>query len=255
MSPQLAEILQDALNFTRYAASPFVLNSRPDSIRLWLSALREQLACLIAKVDLVIEGASHLPDGDTWTDEERVLSHEWVRRHYPSETASTQAALRLAWRDGQRLRNAHPDSPRASSGTQFERLTLEALGKLLPADDKNAGWTRSAQQFLQALPAGRRFRYLDVNRSVIREVFLKHGVFAARSPRDIPNSACEAVEELLNHAEEADEYKDLYRDAARDLSRVRQALNIPNDEIGIAGGIALILETITNLKRSQQTEG
>ncbi len=253
MSPQLAEILQDALNFTRYAASPFVLNARPDSIKLWLDTLREQLACLIAKVDRAIEALSHLPDGDTWTDEERVLSHEWVKRHYPNETATTQAALRLAWRDGQRLRNAHPDSPRVSTGTQFERLTLEALRKLVVSDDKNAEWTRSVQEFLQALPAGRGFRYLDINRTEIRDVFLKHGVFPAQSPRDIPNSACEAVEELLNHAEEADEYKDLYRDAARDLSRIRQALNIPTDETGIVGGVGLILETIANLKRPQQT--
>ena len=48
MLPQLAEILQDALNFTRYAASPFVLNTRPDSIRQWLHALRDHLATLIA---------------------------------------------------------------------------------------------------------------------------------------------------------------------------------------------------------------
>ncbi|BCF95180.1 hypothetical protein [Paraburkholderia largidicola] len=189
MSPQLAEILQDTLNFTRYAASPFVLNARPDSISLWLEALREQLACLIAKVDRAIEAVSHLPDGDTWTDEERVLSHEWVRRHYPNETASTQAALRLAWRDGQRLRTAHPDSPRISSGTQFERLTLEALRKLVLSDDKNAEWTRSVHEFLQALPAGRGFRYLDVNRTMIRDVFLKYHVFPVQSPRDIPNSA------------------------------------------------------------------
>ncbi|TCG02014.1 hypothetical protein BZM27_54285 [Paraburkholderia steynii] len=103
MSPQLAEILQDALNFTRYVASPFVLNGRPDSIRLWLDAQREQRACLIAKVDRAMEAVALFPEGDTWTDEERVLSHEWVRRHYPNETASTQAALRMAWRDDQRL--------------------------------------------------------------------------------------------------------------------------------------------------------
>ncbi|BCF95179.1 hypothetical protein [Paraburkholderia largidicola] len=58
---------------------------------------------------------------------------------------------------------------------------------------------------------------------------------------------------MFNHAEEADEYKYLYRDAARDLSRIRQALNIPNDETGIVGGLALILETIANLKRPQPT--
>ncbi|MDQ7979967.1 hypothetical protein QYH69_22250 [Paraburkholderia sp. SARCC-3016] len=253
MSPQLAEILQDALNFTRYAASPFVLNGRPDSIRLWLGVLREQLACLIAKVDRATDAVALSPEGDAWTDEERVLSHEWVRRHYPNETASTQAALRMAWRDGQRLRSAHPDSPRASAGTQFERLTLEALRKLVASDDKNSEWSRSAHEFLQALPAGHWFRYLEINRTVIRDVFLKHGVFPVQSPRDIPNSACEAVEELLNHAEEADEYKHLYRDAARDLASIRQALNIPNDEIGIVGGVGLILETIANLKRPQQT--
>jgi hypothetical protein len=253
MSPQLAEILQDVLNFTRYAASPFVLNARPASVRLWLDALKEQLACLIAKVDRTIDAVSLLPDGDTWTDEERVLSHEWVRRHYPNETASTQAALRMAWRDGQRLRSAHPDSPRASEGTQFERLTLEALRNLVVSNDKNAEWNRSVHEFLQALPGRRGFRYLDINRTVIRDVFIKHGVFPAQSPRDIPNSACDAVEELLNHAEEADEYKDLYRDAARDLASIRQALNIPNDEVGIVGGVGLILETIANLKRPQQT--
>ncbi|MEM5440482.1 hypothetical protein [Paraburkholderia diazotrophica] len=253
MSPQLAEILQDALNFTRYAASPFILNGRPDSIRLWLDALREQLSCLIAKVDRAMDAVALRPEGDTWTDEERILSHEWVRRHYPNETASTQAALRMAWRDGQRLRSAHPDSPRASAGTQFERLTLEALRALVPSDDKNSEWCRSAHELLQALPAGRGFRYLDINRTVIRDVFLKHGVFPAQSPRDIPNSACEAVEELLNHAEEADEYKHRYRDAARDLASIRQALNIPNDEIGIVGGVGLVLETIANLKRPQQT--
>ena len=109
------------------------------------------------------------------------------------------------------------------------------------------------QDFLQARPAGRGFRYLDVNRTVIREIFLKHGVFTVQSPRDIPNSACEAVEELLNHAEQADEYKDLYREAARELATIRQALNIPNDEIGIVGGVDLILETIENLKRHQRT--
>jgi hypothetical protein len=98
MSPQLAETLQDALNFTRYAASPFVLNGRPDSIRLWLGVVREQLACLIAKVDRATDAGAVYPEGDAWSDEERVLSHEWVRRHYPNETASTQAALRMAWR-------------------------------------------------------------------------------------------------------------------------------------------------------------
>lgn len=45
---------------------------------------------------------------------------------------------------------------------------------------------------------------------VIPAVFLKQGVFPVRSPRDTPNSACEAIEELFGHAEEADEYKHLY---------------------------------------------
>jgi hypothetical protein len=146
MLPQLAEILQDALNFTRYAASPFILSSRPDSVRLWLHALREQLATLLSKVDRAIAAAvSHPPEGDEWTDEERLLSHDWVKRHYPNESAVTQAALRMAWRDGQRLRSAHPDLPRESTGAEFERLTLEALRKLILSDDKNAEWGKSVQ--------------------------------------------------------------------------------------------------------------
>ncbi|CAN7719479.1 hypothetical protein [Paraburkholderia hospita] len=155
MLPQLAEILQHALNFTRYAASPFVLNTRPDSIRQWLHALRDHLATLIAKVDLAIAAVSHLPDGDDWSEEERVLSHDWVRRNYPNETAATQAALRMAWRDGQRLRAAHPDIPRLSDGSEFERLTLVALRQLVAIADHNEDWGKSAESYIQALPTTR----------------------------------------------------------------------------------------------------
>jgi hypothetical protein len=124
MLPQLAQILQDTLNFTRYAASPFVLNGRPDSIRQWLSTLREQLVAVVAKVDHAITAlgaASERTDAD-WTDEERVLSHQWVTRFYPNEPEAVQVALREAWRDGQRMRSAHPDTPPGSGGRELNGL-------------------------------------------------------------------------------------------------------------------------------------
>jgi hypothetical protein len=44
-----------------------------------------------------------------WTDEERVLSLEWIARNYPNESVQVQEALRKAWRDGQRQRTLRPD--------------------------------------------------------------------------------------------------------------------------------------------------
>ncbi|MEZ0606280.1 hypothetical protein ACAX43_29755 [Paraburkholderia sp. IW21] len=106
MLPQLTEILQDLLNVTRYAAAPFVLNGRPDSVRQWLEVLRDRLVALTEKTTAALTSFEHddAVDCAGWTDEERILSSAWVTKNYPSESNEVQAALRRAWRDGQRLR-------------------------------------------------------------------------------------------------------------------------------------------------------
>jgi len=254
MLPQLAQILQDTLNFTRYAASPFVLNGRPDSIRQWLCTLREQPVAVVEKVDHAITalGAASEPTDADWTDEERVLSHQWVTRFYPNEPAAVQVALRTAWRDGQRMRSAHPDTPPGSAGREFERLALLALRKLVPYDARNRGWEHAVQDYIDGIPAVRPHRYLDINRLAIRDIFLRHGIAPVGPQGDVPQEIYEAVDELLDHVHALDEYKLLYREAARDLGKIRHALNIPNDEMGIIAGTALILETIAHLKLPPQ---
>ena len=110
--PQLAQILQETLNLTRYASSPFVLGGRPDSIRQWLAVLREQLVALAAKIDAASANLERAGKDDDWTDTEQVLSLEWITRNYPNESAAVQAALRRAWRDGQRhITQASPPAP------------------------------------------------------------------------------------------------------------------------------------------------
>jgi hypothetical protein len=102
---QISQLLQDILNLTRYAASPFILSGRPDSVRQWLSVLQERLSAIQLRVDNALASFERTRDGeDDWTDEERVLSDEWVRGNYPTESESVRAALRKAWVDGQRLR-------------------------------------------------------------------------------------------------------------------------------------------------------
>ncbi|SIT48738.1 conserved hypothetical protein [Paraburkholderia ribeironis] len=103
---QISQILQDILNLTRYAAAPFILTGRPDSVRQWLSVLQERLSAIRLLVDNALASFEQARDGETddWTDEERVLSDEWVLRKYPNEPESVRAALRKAWVDGQRLR-------------------------------------------------------------------------------------------------------------------------------------------------------
>ncbi|BCZ85524.1 hypothetical protein PTKU64_91990 (plasmid) [Paraburkholderia terrae] len=255
MLPQLAQILQDTLNFTRYAASPFVLNGRPDSIRQWLCTLREQLVAVVEKVDsamTALGNASERDDAD-WTDEERVLSQQWVTRCYPNEPAVVQRALREAWRDGQRMRAAHPDSPPGGGGREFERLALLALRKLVPYDARNRGWDHAVQDYIDGIPVVRPNRYLDMNRIAIRDIFLRHGIARAGPQGDVPPEIYEAVDELLDHVHALDEYKLLYRETALDLGKIRHALNIPNDEIAIVAGTPLILETIAHLKRPAQS--
>ncbi len=112
MLPHLAEILQDTLNLTRYASSPFVLNGRPDSIRQWLETLRERLTTLVDKTDGALSSLDRTASGafTDWTDEERVLSLEWIARNYPNESVPVQEALRKAWRDGQRQSASRPGS-------------------------------------------------------------------------------------------------------------------------------------------------
>ncbi|ADG20997.1 hypothetical protein [Paraburkholderia atlantica] len=103
---QISQVVQDILNLTRYAASPFVLTGRPDSVRQWLSVLQERLNAILQRVDIALasfEETRDVEDND-WTDEERVLSSEWVQRNFPNESDSVRAALRKAWVDGQRLR-------------------------------------------------------------------------------------------------------------------------------------------------------
>jgi hypothetical protein len=103
---QISQILQDILNLTCYASSPFVLNGRPDSVRRWLLVLREHLSAIRLRVDSALSSFEEPRTGEDndWTDEERVLSNEWVLRNYPNESESIRAALRKAWCDGQRLR-------------------------------------------------------------------------------------------------------------------------------------------------------
>ncbi|MEX3791083.1 hypothetical protein [Paraburkholderia sp. BR14374] len=102
---QISQILQDILNLTRYATSPFVLNGRPDSVRQWLLALQEHLNAVRLRVDNALASLDESKVGELgdWTDEERILSNEWVLRHYPNESENIRTALRKAWCDGQRL--------------------------------------------------------------------------------------------------------------------------------------------------------
>ncbi|MGF6439590.1 hypothetical protein [Paraburkholderia youngii] len=102
---QISQILQDILNLTRYATSPFILNGRPDSVRQWLLALQEHLNAVRLRIDNALASLDESKVGelDDWTDEERILSNEWVLRHYPNESENIRTALRKAWCDGQRL--------------------------------------------------------------------------------------------------------------------------------------------------------
>ncbi|WP_225031123.1 hypothetical protein [Paraburkholderia sp. XV] len=255
MLPQLAQILQDTLNFTRYAASPFILNGRPDSTRKWLFTLREQLVAVVEKIDealKALDNSIERSDAD-WTDEERVLSHQWVTHRYPNEPVAVQHALREAWRDGQRMRAAHPDTPPDSGGREFERLALLALRKLVPYDARNRGWEKAVQDYVDGIPVVRPHRYLAINRIAIRDIFLRHGIAPAGPQGDVPSEIYEAVDELLDHVHALDEYKWLYRQAALDLGKIRRSLNIPNDETAIVAGTPLILETIAHLKRPVQS--
>ncbi|WP_063829654.1 hypothetical protein [Paraburkholderia dilworthii] len=183
MLPQIAQILQDTLNFTRYAAAPFVVTGRPDSVRQWLHALRERLTALTARVDSAIDAlSSDECTTNEWTDEETVQSHQWVRHHYPNESDKVQYALRAAWRDGQRQlaarseprftgRERHLEGPaliallevvdeslgHADTGDRYESLYREAavhLGKIRSAlnianDDTSA--TSGADPILEAI--------------------------------------------------------------------------------------------------------
>jgi hypothetical protein len=69
----------------------------------------------------------------------------------------------------------------------------------------------------------------------------------------VPPEIYDAVDELLDHVHALDEYKLLYREAALDLGKIRHALNIPNDEIGVFAGTPLILETIAHLRLPAQS--
>ncbi|MEX3901428.1 hypothetical protein [Paraburkholderia sp. BR10954] len=101
---QISQVVQDILNLTRYAASPFVLTGRPDSVRQWLSVLQERLNAILQRVDNALASFEETREGENdWTDQERVLSSEWVQRNFPNEADSVRAALRKAWVDGQRL--------------------------------------------------------------------------------------------------------------------------------------------------------
>ncbi|APA90632.1 hypothetical protein BJG93_33030 (plasmid) [Paraburkholderia sprentiae WSM5005] len=103
---QISEVIQDILNLTRYAASPFVLTGRRDSVRQWLIVLQERLGAIRLRVDNALASFEEQRDGDgnDWTDDERLLSNEWVQLNFPNEPETIRAALRKAWVDGQRLR-------------------------------------------------------------------------------------------------------------------------------------------------------
>lgn len=254
MLPQLAEILQDTLNFTRYAAAPFVLNGRPDSVRQWLEALRDRLTALTEKTTAALasldrEGAD---DCAGWTDEERILSRDWVTRNYPNESNEVQAALQKAWRDGQRLRVQRPDGAQATTDGQFQRLALTALLSLVPHDERNRGWCYAVDDFLKGLALVRPHRYLAINRVAIRDIFVRHGVHTETPLAGLPHGVYEAAEELLDHAAELDEYRTAFQNVSRELALVREALNIPNDFIGVTEGTDLLLETIGQIKRLQK---
>jgi hypothetical protein len=51
-----------------------------------------------------------------WTDEERVLSMEWVARNYPNESTAVKEALQQAWREGQRQPASRPDGSQDADG-------------------------------------------------------------------------------------------------------------------------------------------
>lgn len=254
MLPQLAEILQDTLNFTRYAAAPFVLNGRPDSVRQWLKTLRERLAALTEKTTAALTSLDRDDADDCagWTDEERILSNDWVIKNYPNEPNEVQAALRKAWRDGQRLRVRRPDDAHTSTDEQFQRLAVTALLSLAPRDERNREWCYAAGDFLKGLAPVRSHRYLAIDRVAIRDIFMRHGVHTGGPFPGLPDGVYEAAEELLDHPSEIDEYRTAFQNVSRELALVREALNIPNDFVGLMGGTDLLLETIGEIKRRRK---
>ncbi|MFM0616123.1 hypothetical protein PQR37_18840 [Paraburkholderia nemoris] len=251
MLPQLAEILQDTLNLTRYAAAPFVLNGRPDSVRQWFETLRDRLTALTAKTTAALASLDRAgaDDCEGWTSDERILSHNWVTKNYPNESDEMQAALRKAWRDGQRLRVQRPDGAPATTDEQFQRLALAALRSLAPRDERNREWCYAADDFLKGLAPVRPYRYLAINRVAIHDIFMRHGVHTSMPLPGLPDGVYEAAEELLDHAAELDEYRTAFQNVSRELALVREALNIPNDFIGVTEGTDLLLETIAQIKR------
>ncbi|MGF6851139.1 hypothetical protein [Paraburkholderia sp. CI3] len=75
---QISQVVQDILNLTRYAVSPFVLTGRPDSVRQWLLVLQERLSAIRLRVHNALASFEETRDGEDndWTDDERVLSSQ-----------------------------------------------------------------------------------------------------------------------------------------------------------------------------------
>jgi hypothetical protein len=128
-------------------------------------------------------------------------------------------------------------------------LALTALQSLAARDERNREWCYAADDFLKGLAPVQSHRYLAINRVDIHDIFMCHGVHTSMPLPGLLDGVYEPAEELLDHAAELDEYRTAYQNVSRELALVREALNIPNDFIGVTEGTELLLETIGQIKR------
>src|SRR5258708_26346715 len=94
-------ILRESLNIARYAATPIIVEDRPQVDPAWLNGLRARLIGLLARVDAEIAGDPHAASPcDSWSDDERRLSGLSLHRTHPDLPSDAVIELGDAWKDG-----------------------------------------------------------------------------------------------------------------------------------------------------------
>ncbi|MBU6486234.1 MAG: hypothetical protein KGQ57_00225 [Burkholderiales bacterium] len=150
MLTTVCRVLQKTLDLNRYASLPFVMTGQSNGTEQWLQGLRERLLALLAHVDRATAELASPPaeTSQEWTNAERALFGEFLAHNYPNEASAGVIALGDAWKDGLQVGVSSRGADGRDAPTQFERLALSGLRRLVPYDPREAEWTYEVSDFL-----------------------------------------------------------------------------------------------------------